>query len=237
MVVSERAVQVAPNNLTDRITETLRQDIVSGKYAPGRQLPAGKDLGRRFGVSITVGARGLVAAQSRWLGGLASRQGCVRSERHEVTSFPVGAHQRRADAGRTYLRAAHGRRGSGSKPRGRAADRAGPQHDGEISQAHGAGPQAVRPSAGCRSRFPPYHCRGDAKSADRRFHEVFATASSRGDRAGAQYVREASPTEADAHREHVAIYEAIAAKDPRRARRSVRLVLSGSLKRLGEAAS
>jgi len=44
-------------------------------------------------------------------------------------------------------------------------------------------------------------------------------------------------TEADAHREHVAIYEAIAAKDPRRARRSVRLVLSGSLKRLGEAAS
>ena len=54
MVVSERAVQVAPNNLTDRITETLRQDIVSGKYAPGRQLPAGKDLGQRFGVSISI---------------------------------------------------------------------------------------------------------------------------------------------------------------------------------------
>jgi DNA-binding FadR family transcriptional regulator len=44
-------------------------------------------------------------------------------------------------------------------------------------------------------------------------------------------------TETDAYKEHLAIYEAISAKDPRRARRSVRLVLNGSLKRLGEAAS
>src|ERR1700730_6980003 len=42
------------NNLTDRITAALRQDIVSGKYEPGRQLPAGKNLSATFGVSITV---------------------------------------------------------------------------------------------------------------------------------------------------------------------------------------
>ena len=42
------------NNLTDRITAALQQDIVSGKYQPGRQLPAGKDLSATFGVSITV---------------------------------------------------------------------------------------------------------------------------------------------------------------------------------------
>jgi DNA-binding FadR family transcriptional regulator len=32
------------NNLTDRITMMLREDIINGKYEPGKQLPAGKDL-------------------------------------------------------------------------------------------------------------------------------------------------------------------------------------------------
>ncbi len=45
---------IVSNNLTDRITSMLRDDIVSGKYEPGRQLPAGKDLSAAFGVSITV---------------------------------------------------------------------------------------------------------------------------------------------------------------------------------------
>jgi len=42
------------NNLTDKITATLREEIISGKYQPGRQLPSGKDLSESFGVSITV---------------------------------------------------------------------------------------------------------------------------------------------------------------------------------------
>jgi GntR family transcriptional repressor for pyruvate dehydrogenase complex len=44
-------------------------------------------------------------------------------------------------------------------------------------------------------------------------------------------------TESEAHGEHVAIHDAIAAKDPERAQLAVRLVLNGSLKRLGEAAA
>jgi DNA-binding FadR family transcriptional regulator len=43
-------------------------------------------------------------------------------------------------------------------------------------------------------------------------------------------------TEAEAYDEHREIYEAIVARDARRARRAVRLVLNGSLKRLGRAA-
>src|SRR5258708_40302270 len=43
-------------------------------------------------------------------------------------------------------------------------------------------------------------------------------------------------TENAAYKEHIDIYEAIAAKDARRARRSVRLVLDGSLKRLSGSA-
>lgn len=42
------------DNLTDKITATLREEITSGKYQPGCQLPSGKDLGESFGVSITV---------------------------------------------------------------------------------------------------------------------------------------------------------------------------------------
>lgn len=44
-------------------------------------------------------------------------------------------------------------------------------------------------------------------------------------------------TEADAYKEHIAIYDAIAAKNPWHARRSIRLELTGSLKRMDEAAS
>ncbi len=49
---SKQAVHAS--NLTDRITTMLRKDILQGKYAPGTRLPAGKDLGEAFGVSITV---------------------------------------------------------------------------------------------------------------------------------------------------------------------------------------
>jgi DNA-binding FadR family transcriptional regulator len=49
---SKQAVHAS--NLTDRMTMMLRKDILQGKYPPGTRLPAGKDLGEAFGVSITV---------------------------------------------------------------------------------------------------------------------------------------------------------------------------------------
>src|SRR6201985_843190 len=63
----------ASNNLTDRITSLLRDDIVRGKYEPGEQLPAGKDLGEAFGVSITVIREALSRLKSDGL--IASHQG------------------------------------------------------------------------------------------------------------------------------------------------------------------
>src|ERR1700744_153154 len=64
---------LSPQSLTDRITVTFRQHIVGGKYAPGRQLPAGKDLSQAFGVSITVIREALSRLKADGL--VASRQG------------------------------------------------------------------------------------------------------------------------------------------------------------------
>ena len=61
------------NNLTDRITSRLRDEIIRGKYEPGQQLPAGKDLGEAFGVSITVIREALSRLKSDGL--VASHQG------------------------------------------------------------------------------------------------------------------------------------------------------------------
>src|SRR5258708_729839 len=73
-MVAKGAEQVlSPQSLTDRITVTLREHIVGGKYAPGRQLPAGKDLSQAFGVSITVIREALSRLKADGL--VASRQG------------------------------------------------------------------------------------------------------------------------------------------------------------------
>src|SRR5689334_6121896 len=64
---------VSNDNLTDRIAGLLRDDIVAGKYKPGRQLPPGKDLCERFGVSITVVREALARLKSDGL--VASHQG------------------------------------------------------------------------------------------------------------------------------------------------------------------
>src|ERR1700674_3628474 len=61
------------NNLTDRITSVLREDIVSGKNQPGGQLPPGKELSEAFGVSITVIREALSRLKSDGL--VASHQG------------------------------------------------------------------------------------------------------------------------------------------------------------------
>lgn len=61
------------NNLTDRITMMLREDIINGKYEPGKQLPAGKNLSEAFGVSITVVREALSRLKSDGL--IASHQG------------------------------------------------------------------------------------------------------------------------------------------------------------------
>src|SRR5580692_4041367 len=61
------------NNLTDRIAAALRDDIASGKYEPGRQLPSGRTLSESFGVSITVVREALSRLKSDGL--VAAHQG------------------------------------------------------------------------------------------------------------------------------------------------------------------
>src|ERR1700759_4891902 len=61
------------NNLTDRVTSMLRDDIESGKYQPGRKLPASKQMSEAFGVSITVVREALSRLKSDGL--IASHQG------------------------------------------------------------------------------------------------------------------------------------------------------------------
>src|ERR1700742_5054135 len=63
----------ASNNLTDRVPSMLRDDIVSGKYEPGRKLPASKQMSEAFGVSITVVREALSRLKSDGL--IASHQG------------------------------------------------------------------------------------------------------------------------------------------------------------------
>jgi GntR family transcriptional repressor for pyruvate dehydrogenase complex len=238
VVVLERAVvQVAPNNLTDRITESLRQDIVSGKYAPGTQLPAGKDLGQQFGVSITVVREALSRLKADGL--VASRQGKGVFVPNDMRSRPF----RLEPAGGTRMPIAHIfelRMGVEVQAASLAAERRTAQDLATMARY-------------LKLMEPGRKVFSEALVADLAFHRTIAEATK--NPLIVDFMKFLQPhlheaialarntsakqaqTEADAHKEHIAIYEAIAAKDPRRARRSVRLVLSGSLKRLGEAAS
>ena len=63
----------ASNNLTDRVTSMLRDDIINGKYEPGRKLPPSKEMSEVFGVSITVVREALSRLKSDGL--IASHQG------------------------------------------------------------------------------------------------------------------------------------------------------------------
>jgi GntR family transcriptional repressor for pyruvate dehydrogenase complex len=238
VVVLERAVvHVVPNNLTDRITESLRQDIVSGKYAPGTQLPAGKDLGHQFGVSITVVREALSRLKADGL--VASRQGKGVFVPNDMRSRPF----RLEPAGGTRMPVAQIfelRMGVEVQAASLAAER-------RTAQDLAAMAKYLKLMEPGRKVF------SEALVADLAFHRTIAEATKNplivdfmtflqphlheAIALARKTSAKQAQTESEAHREHVAIHEAIAAKDPRRARRAVRLVLNGSLKRLGEATS
>jgi GntR family transcriptional regulator, transcriptional repressor for pyruvate dehydrogenase complex len=238
VMTPERAVlHVAPNNLTDRITHSLREDIVSGKYAPGTQLPAGKDLGHQFGVSITVVREALSRLKADGL--VASRQGKGVFVPNDTKSRPF----RLEAVGGRQMPIAHIfelRMGVEVQAASLAAERRTTQNLNAMARYL----KLMEPG---RKPF------GEALAADLAFHRTIAEATknplivdfmkflqphlheaialARG--TSARLIQ----TESEAHGEHVAIHDAIAAKDPERAQLAVRLVLNGSLKRLGEAAA
>jgi GntR family transcriptional regulator, transcriptional repressor for pyruvate dehydrogenase complex len=236
MVPERTVLGVAPNNLTDRITATLREDIVSGKYAPGMQLPAGKDLGKQFGVSITVVREALSRLKADGL--VASRQGKGVFVPNDTRSRPF----RLELASGTQMPVAHIfelRMGVEVQAASLAAERRTVQDLNAMARYLKLMEPARKPFAEALAADLAFHrtiavaTRNPLivdfmKFLQPHLHEAIALARSNS--------AKQAQTEADAHREHLAIYEAIAAKDPRRARRSVRLVLNGSLRRLSEAA-
>lgn len=235
-MTSEQPVHtVSPNNLTDRITATLRNDIVSGKYAPGGQLPPGKELGQHFGVSITVVREALSRLKADGL--VASRQGkgvfVPNDSRARPFRLEPGSGTKRSLSDIFELRM-----GVEVQAASLAAERRTARDLSLMAKCL----KAMEPA---RKPF------GEALAADLAFHRTIAEATRNPLIVGFMeflqpHLQEAialarktsarrPDTEADAHKEHLDIYEAIAAKDPRRARRAVRLVLNGSLKRLSDA--
>lgn len=224
---------IAQNNLTDRITATLRQEIIGGRYAPGAQLPSGRELCEQFGVSITVIREALSRLKADGL--VASRQGKGVFVPNNTKARPF----RLELAGSTPLPIAsifELRMGIEVQAASLAAERRTTQDLAKMARCLKKIEPARKPFA-------------EALEADLAFHRAIAEATRNpliiefmkflqphlNDAIALARTTSAKSTrtETEAYREHLSIYEAIAAKDPRRARRAVRAVLNGSLQRLG----
>lgn len=226
---------VSPNNLTDRITATLRADIVNGRYAPGVQLPPGKELGQHFGVSITVVREALSRLKADGL--VASRQGKGVFVPNDTKARPFRLTPA-SGAQHSLFEIFELRMGVEVQAASLAAERRTARDLNMMMKCL----KAMEPS---RRPFE------EALTADLAFHRTIAQATRNPlivnfmeflqphlheaiALARANSAKKAE-TEAEAYEEHREIYEAIAARDARRARRAVRLVLDGSLKRLSGA--
>ena len=222
----------ASNNLTDRITSVLRQDIVSGKYQPGRQLPAGKDLSAAFGVSITVIREALSRLKSDGL--IASHQGKGVFVEDDARARPF----RLATA-----------EGTKSSLRDIFELRMGVEMQAATLAAERRRAGDLKAMLACLKQMEPNKSSFEqALAADIVFHLTIAQATQNPlivsfmkflqphlhesiSKARASSARNARTT-LIAYSDHHAIYEAIAVRDPHRARLAVRRVLERSLRRL-----
>lgn len=223
---------VPSSNLTDRISGMLRDDIAKGKYQPGRQLPAGKDLSERFGVSITVVREALARLKSDGL--IASHQGKGVFVADDVTARPFRLPSSGAKK-RTLAHIFELRIGIEVQAAILAAERRR-QSDLKAMTKH------------LRAMAPGHGSFEDALAADIGFHLSIAEATHNPLIVGfTQFLQphlqrfiaqsrahsaKNPATERMVYKEHLSIFEAISAGDPRRAGMAVRKVLEGSLRRL-----
>ncbi|HZP78320.1 MAG TPA: FadR/GntR family transcriptional regulator [Pseudolabrys sp.] len=223
---------IVSNNLTDRITSMLRDDIVSGKYEPGRQLPAGKDLSAAFGVSITVVREALSRLKSDGLVASHQGKGVFVEDDAKARPFRLGT----AEGAKSSLRHIFELRmgvemlaATLATERRTAAD--------------------LKAMLACLKQMEPNkNSFEQALASDIAFHLRIAQATQNPlivsfmkflqphlyesiSKARASSARKARTT-LIAYKDHYAIYEAIAASDPRRARLAIRRVLERSLRRL-----
>jgi DNA-binding FadR family transcriptional regulator len=223
---------VNSNSLTDRTTEMLRKDILEGKYLPGKQLPAGKDLSETFGVSITVIREALSRLKSDGL--IASHQGKGVFVEGDAKARPF----RLATAGgpQHSIRHIFELRMAIEM---QAASLAAERRTSNDLKAMLSCLKVMKPS---QTSFE------QALAADISFHLAIAEATKNPlivsfmrflqphlyesiSRARANSARR-SGVEIIAYEDHHAIYEAIAASDAHRARLAIRRVLERSLRRL-----
>jgi GntR family transcriptional repressor for pyruvate dehydrogenase complex len=220
------------NNLTDRITSQLRDDIVSGKYAPGRQLPAGKELSESFGVSITVIRESLSRLKSDGL--VASHQGKGVFVEDDARARPF----RLATAEDTK-----------SSLRHIFELRMGVEIQAATLAAERRTASDLKAMGDCLRQMEPNKSTFErALAADIAFHLTIARATQNPlivsfmqfmqphlyesiSKARASSARKERTT-LMVYADHRAIFEAIATSDPHRARRAVRRVLERSLRRL-----
>jgi GntR family transcriptional repressor for pyruvate dehydrogenase complex len=234
MVAKGAEQALSPQSLTDRITVTLREHIVGGKYAPGRQLPAGKDLAQAFGVSITVIREALSRLKADGL--VASRQGKGVFVAEDSKARPFRLVKSNGTQ-RALLEIFELRMGVEVQAASLAAKRR-TARDLAVMTKH---LKAMQPSPKSFDQ---------ALLADLAFHRAIAEATRNPlivsfmeflqphlheSIALARSNSARKPeTEMAAYQEHREIFEAIKAGDQRRARTAVRRVLDGSLRRLSD---
>lgn len=232
-MTSKRAEQTfSPQSLADRITISLRDDIADGRYASGQQLPAGKDLAQNFGVSITVIREALSRLKADGL--IASWQGKGVFVAADGINRPFRL-VKSGVAPRALLEVFELRMGVEVQAASLAAQRRTSRDLNQMARCL----KAMKPK---QKSFE------EALSADVEFHRSIAVATRNPLIVSfveflQPHLREAialaratsakkAETEAAAYREHCDIYEAIMARDKRRASTAVRNVLEGSLRRL-----
>jgi DNA-binding FadR family transcriptional regulator len=222
----------ASNNLTDRVTSMLRDDIISGKYEPGRKLPPSKDMSEAFGVSITVIREALSRLKSDGL--IASHQGKGVFVENDAKARPFRL----------------------STPTGAQPSlqhifelRMAVEMQAAILAAERRRPSDLKAMSGCLKLMEPStNTFKRAVESDIAFHLAIAEATQNPlivsfmqflqphlyesiSQARANSAQK-STTELIAYKDHCAIYEAITAHDPHRARLATRRVLERSLRRL-----
>jgi GntR family transcriptional regulator, transcriptional repressor for pyruvate dehydrogenase complex len=219
------------NNLTDRITAALRDDIVSGKYEPGRQLPSGRTLSESFGVSITVVREALSRLKSDGLVAAHQGKGVFVEDDAKARPFRLAPPGRQSALEHIFeLRIAV-------------------EVQAAILAAHRRTSSDLKQMAKCLKRMEPSHNSFDgALSSDIDFHLSIARATQNPlivsfmeflqphlyeSISRARSNSAAKPgAEAIVYDDHCAIYEAIKACDPQRSRSATLRVLEGSLRRL-----
>lgn len=222
----------ASNNLTDRVTSMLRDDIVNGKYEPGWKLPPGKEMSEVFGVSITVVREALSRLKSDGL--IASHQGKGVFVESDAKARPF----RLATS-------------AGTQPSLRHIFelRMAVEMQAAVLAAERRRPSDLKAMSSCLKLMEPTtNTFKRALESDIAFHLAIAEATQNPlivsfmrflqphlyeliSQARANSAQK-STTELIAYEDHHAIYEAIAAQDAHRARLATRRVLERSLRRL-----